>query len=478
MIWRLFLVGLLMAVPVGVVGAKLPAVYQTGQCMQVNGQSGLNIHSGPGTNTSVLTSLAPGDQIQADYSRAQSDGRYNWVPVQYTGGEGWTITIRLIPCPSDYGETEQQIVLDGVTQDGALDRFEIASIARSVVLVGNLQNDHIAATGTGTIITPDGLVVTNAHVVNGADTVGIALLEDINDPPEYRYLGDVISYDEEIDVALVAIRADFKGNPVNNLNLPYLPASGPVEDVFRGDSVYIFGYPGIGDDYLVVTTGSIVSVENGDVEGQRLPVWYRTDAELAPGNSGGLVVNPNGEFIGIPTFVRAEAETGGRLGGIRPVQVALMAVLNEESAVVAEPLASGGEQSAASVQRVTMDHGAVENGLPGLRIHVALALNGLAEQNAIIAARFYHDDMQSTPLVNPSAPSEYRDEDNAVMVSMPIVPCCDETVYDDLVLFIPYEVFGLTQPGTYPLKYKLEVTNADLSWRRVLSWEYISYTRP
>jgi hypothetical protein len=163
-----------------------------------------------------------------------------------------------------------------------------------------------------------------------------------------------------------------------------------------------------------------------------------------------------------------------------------MSVLSEESAVVAEPVVTpspdqttfGDEQVAASVQRVTMDHSAVENGLAGMRIHVAFALEGWAQQNAIIAARFYYDDMQSALLVNPSAPGQYRDKDNAVLVSMPIVPCCDETVYDDLVLFIPYEAFGLTQPGTYPLKYKLEVTSDDLSWRRVLSWEYISYTRP
>src|SRR5690606_3407091 len=130
---------------------------------------------------------------------------------------------------------------------------------------------------------------------------------------------EVVGLNQEIDVALVAIREDADGRPVTaDLSLPYIPASLGASEVFRGDTVYIFGYPGIGDDYLVVTSGAIVSVENGDVNGQRMPVWYRTDAEIAPGSSGGLVVNGDGQFVGIPTFVRSESETGGRLGGIRP----------------------------------------------------------------------------------------------------------------------------------------------------------------
>ena len=187
------------------------------------------------------------------------------------------------------------------------------------------------ATGTGTITTPDGLIVTNAHVIEDADEMAIGLLNDINDPPEYLYLGEVVKKDEDIDVALIAIRYDLDGNPVDAaaLNLPYIPITLNADEVFRGDAVYIFGYPGIGDDYLVVTSGSIVSVENGAVNGERIPIWYRTDAEIAPGNSGGLVVNGNGEFVGIPTFVQTEEETGGRLGGIRPAEVALLAVLEE-----------------------------------------------------------------------------------------------------------------------------------------------------
>jgi len=320
------------------------------------------------------------------------------------------------------------------------------------------------------------MILTNAHVVEGADQIAIGVLDDINDPPEYRYLGRTIAIDQNIDVALIAIQSDLAGRPVrgSDLHLPYISTTRRADDVFRGDTVYIFGYPGIGDDYLVVTTGSIVSVENGDVFGQRMPVWYRTDAELAPGNSGGLAVDGNGDFVGIPTFVQTEQETGARLGGIRPAQVALMAVMGGEGGPTPEP--GSGQTVAVDLDHVTLDHGAVVDGQAGIQLHVAFTIYGAQDQAATVFARFYHDDMASTPLTNPAAPGQYRDKQNAVLTSAPIRPCCTETTYDDLPLFIPYVAFGIVQPGTYPLKVKVEIVSDDQVWRSTLSWEFITYT--
>ncbi|MBN1680296.1 MAG: trypsin-like peptidase domain-containing protein [Anaerolineae bacterium] len=457
------------------------------ECVQVTGGLELNIRSGPGVNYDVVSSRPTGDQIDADYSRAQtaSDG-YEWVPVRYLNGEGWTITARLRPCPT--GDAADSGEMDGINRDGILDRSEIAQVAHSVVLIANVQNDRIYATGTGTITSPDGLIVTNAHVVEGSEQVAVALLDDINDPPEYRYLGEVINYDLDTDVALIAIRYDIDGVRVlsADLSLPYIPALVAAADVFRGDEVYIFGYPGIGDDYLVVTTGSIVSVENGEVNGERMPIWYRTDAEIAPGNSGGLVVNGNGEFIGIPTFVRAESETGGRLGGIRPAQVAMMAIMDDQTLVAEAPAlvvpSPGGDNAVqedpyrAEVSRVELFHGAEVNDQPGIDISLVFVLFGWAERDAAVVARVYYDDNQSTPLVNAAAPELYRDQTGSVLTSEPITPCCEETHYDDFHLFLPYGVFGLTEPGTYAFKLKVEVVSSDETLRRLLSWEYISLT--
>ncbi len=449
----------------------------TWRCVEVNGQVGLNIRSGPDVSYGVVALRQPGEQFEADYDQLQSAGGYDWVPVRFDGGEGWAITARLSPCSGD-STPGGQPVLDSVNQDGTLDRYEIATVARSVVLLANIRKNRIVATGSGTITTPDGLIITNAHVVEGAEQIAVGLLDDINDPPQYTYLAEVVGIDSTIDVALIAIRYDIDGNPVvaSSLDLPYMPATLGATDVFRGDAVYIFGYPGIGDDYLVVTTGSIVSVENGDVSGQRLPVWYRTDAEIAPGNSGGLVVNGNGLFVGIPSFVETESQTGGRLGGIRPAEVALMAVLDAEGIAAPQPA-----QAAARVtgSAVTVEHGTVMDQQPGITLHLAFTLTGWQNQPALVVARLFHDDIASERLTNPAAPGLYRDKYNGVQTSMSIVPCCEETVYDDLALFIPYAAFGLDTPGDYPLKIQVEVASNDpggvQSWHTTLSWEFVVF---
>jgi hypothetical protein len=507
--------------------ATLPAVHtaqaqvqphlQSGdwRCVEINGTLALNIRSGPGVDYDLVMTRAAGEQMDANYAAVTAADGYNWLPVRPSngdeGGAGWAITVRLSPCPAadtgkdtgtetgtdassgaetDTGDvpgsTSPNYVLEGVNQDGTLDHVEIEQVARSVVLIANVRGSRIRATGTGTITTPDGLIVTNAHVVEDADRVAVGILDDINDPPEYLYLGEIVRVDEEIDVALIAIRYDMDERPVDaaSLNLPYIPSTLKPGDVFRGDSIYIFGYPGIGDDFLVVTTGSIVSVENGDLNGQRLPVWYRTDAEIAPGNSGGLAV--------IPTFVQTEDETGGRLGGIRPAEVALMAVLDEEYGPLAaaatdnerddsvdpgvkpEGVAPGAEFI---LRDVRLDHGAVQDDQTGIAFHIAFTIIDWQDRDAALSARVFHDDLAGSPVINPDAPAQYRDTEGVVMVSAPLLPCCETTVYDDVPLFLPYDALGFTAEGAYPLKIEIAVTAGDGSWRRVLVWEFVTYTR-
>ncbi|MBN1564665.1 MAG: trypsin-like peptidase domain-containing protein [Anaerolineae bacterium] len=475
------------------------------RCVEINGTLALNIRSGPGVAYNVVITRPAGTQMAADYAAMTSADGYNWLPVRpldaspddFPNGEGWAITMRLTPCPVTDTDTETNANTphhddqDTINQDGILDRFEIAQIAHSVVLIANVQGSRIEATGTGTITTPDGLIVTNAHVVADADRVAVGILGDINDPPEYLYLGEIVSIDEEIDVALIAIRYDMDEHPINaaDLELPYVPATLNPADVFRGDAIYIFGYPGIGDDFLVVTTGSIVSVENGDLNGQRLPIWYRTDAELAPGNSGGLAVNGNGEFVGIPTFVQTEYETGGRLGGIRPAEVALMAVLDEQYGPV--DTVSEGDQNAETelqpetvvldaevyLQDVQLEHAAIQNGEAGIAFTLAFTIIDWQDQEATISARVFHDDLAGLPVINLNAPDQYRDTAGVVMTSVPLMPCCYKTIYDDVPLFLPYAALGLTDAGTYPLKIEIAVTAGDGAWRRVLYWEFVTYTR-
>lgn len=203
--------------------------------------------------------------------------------------------------------------------DGFLSPDEIDQIAPSVVQILLLVDGEPQSTGSGTIADASGRIFTNRHVVAGGDDFIIYLLEDVNERPVARYRASVTHYAADYDFAVLQIDRDLEGNPINpsQLNLPVFSGNTISTPARRGDTIYVFGYPGVGDGYLVVTTGSIASVQNDEIVlGQTIPVWYQTDAEIAPGNSGGLAVNGNGEYIGIPTAVRSEERTGGRLSYI------------------------------------------------------------------------------------------------------------------------------------------------------------------
>jgi S1-C subfamily serine protease len=218
---------------------------------------------------------------------------------------------------------------------------DIETVASSVVMIETIVGRRIIGSGTGTIISPDGLIYTNKHVIEDergrgvGDEFAISLLDDIGDKPDHRYYASLRYVSDNLDFAVLQIDSDERGNPVNALDeaLPYLPPK-PQAEVSVGDRLRIFGYPGIGDGYMVVTTGDVVTVQNGTISGVRLPVWYRTDAEISGGNSGGLAVNEAGEFIGLPTWVVSEDRTAGRLGGILPiaaVQQSLEAIALDEA---------------------------------------------------------------------------------------------------------------------------------------------------
>lgn len=204
----------------------------------------------------------------------------------------------------------------------------LEDIASSVVSIEALRNNRAIASGTGTIINPEGEIYTNYHVIEGANNFAIYMLNDIGDLPELRYYASMIYQDANLDFAVLQIDRDRNGNRIDPTReaLPFYPPA-PEQEVSLGDAVRIFGYPGIGEGYMIVTTGEIVNVQNGTINGQRVPVWYRTDAEISGGNSGGMAIDGNGNFIGVPTWVISDGETAGRLGGLLPITAIQQAIV-------------------------------------------------------------------------------------------------------------------------------------------------------
>ena len=148
--------------------------------------------------------------------------------------------------------------------------------------------------GSGVIVDAEnGYVLTNAHVVDGADEVEITLKDGRS------FAAEVIGVDREVDVAVVKVEAE---------DLSEIRIADSTE-VRVGDFVVAIGNPfGLGQ---TVTTG-IVSALNRIGLGEGYENFIQTDASINPGNSGGALVNLRGELVGINTAIIAPA--GGNVG--------------------------------------------------------------------------------------------------------------------------------------------------------------------
>ncbi|MDW8267523.1 MAG: trypsin-like peptidase domain-containing protein [Anaerolineae bacterium] len=197
----------------------------------------------------------------------------------------------------------------------ALDRPTAQRVMRSVVQLVAVDEKPSGLVvplwgGSGTILTADGLILTNCHVALPRamwddpqfdyDLMVVALTVRADEPPRPTYLAEVVQYDPDLDLAVIQVAQMLDGSPVDReqLDLPALP-QGNSDDLDLGDRLYIFGYPGIGGETITFTSGNVSGFtrEQG-VEGR---AWIKTDATVAGGNSGGTAVNEQGELVGIPT---------------------------------------------------------------------------------------------------------------------------------------------------------------------------------
>ncbi len=210
-----------------------------------------------------------------------------------------------------------------------LQRALMGTVRVAVALDG--KNGY--STGSGTVVSDKGYVVTNFHVVGDTKTgkfynsQRVAALA-INQPnlrgmPNWTYTARVIQADPNLDVAILKIVGlvdNEKAALPANLGLTVVPI-GNSDDVQIGDEVSVLGFPGIGGDTVTFTQGRISGFldENTDGESE----WFKTDAEINHGNSGGLAINDAGEMVGIPTAGVSDREDIGKISLIRPVKLVL-----------------------------------------------------------------------------------------------------------------------------------------------------------
>jgi S1-C subfamily serine protease len=252
---------------------------------------------------------------------------------------------------------------------GGLVSPTVDQMAQATVQIQGLGADGKAlCSGSGTIVSSSGLILTNAHVVTrdaacNFSRVGVAVTTDADRPPELLYEADLLVIDTKLDLAVVKVARSL--DPSRPLPTSFLAlALGDSDTLNIGDSLRILGYPEIGGETITFTNGSVGGFTAQAGIGDRALI--KTDATIAGGNSGGAAVDAKGNLIGIPTKARASengpavdcrplADTngdnkvdtadncvtiGGFLNGLRPVNLARSVIeqaRNADPQVLAAP---------------------------------------------------------------------------------------------------------------------------------------------
>jgi serine protease Do len=160
--------------------------------------------------------------------------------------------------------------------------------------------------GSGVIISPDGYIVTNNHVIEGAVDIRVTMSD------KQVYPAKLIGADPLTDLAVIKI---------NGSNFPSVPWGSSTE-LRPGQTVLAFGNP---YGYRFTVTRGIVSAlnrPNPDASDRRKPgEFIQTDAAINPGNSGGALVDARGELIGINTFLISSSGSFSGMGFAIPTQI-------------------------------------------------------------------------------------------------------------------------------------------------------------
>jgi Do/DeqQ family serine protease len=150
--------------------------------------------------------------------------------------------------------------------------------------------------GSGVIVRADGLIVTNNHVIDGADQIRVVL----NDKREFE--AKIVAAEERLDLALLKVETKGEALPVLIMR--------DSDELEVGDLVLAIGNPfGVGQ---TVTSGIVSGVARTNTGIGDFGYFIQTDAAINPGNSGGALISTDGKLIGIPTAIFSKS--GGSIG--------------------------------------------------------------------------------------------------------------------------------------------------------------------
>ena len=170
--------------------------------------------------------------------------------------------------------------------------------------------------GSGVIVRPNGVIVTNNHVIEGADEIRVVLAD------RREFDAEVVLADPRTDLAILRISAGEEALPILNL--------ADSDDVLVGDIVLAIGNPfGVGQ---TVTSGIVSATARTQQGISDFGFFIQTDAAVNPGNSGGALVGMRGDLLGINTAIYSRTGASNGIGFAVPanmVKSVLRAALNE-----------------------------------------------------------------------------------------------------------------------------------------------------
>lgn len=213
----------------------------------------------------------------------------------------------LLCCLATFFLQERNSLVAGAQGGADLDLDRIKRATVFIYQTKSLDSGlAITCVSSGTLISADGLIVTNAQgVVPGrqcdGDTLIVSLSVDLDEPPIPKFRAVVTNADAGLDIALLRISRELDGRLVAAETLPALPfvAIGDASQVSIDDNLVIVGFPNLGNESVSVARGTITAFVAEPVGRSR--AWFKTRAEIPGTMAGGGAYNTAGQLIGIPT---------------------------------------------------------------------------------------------------------------------------------------------------------------------------------
>lgn len=231
--------------------------------------------------------------------------------------------------PMDNKSKSETLKKVSITETNTI-KEAVDKVYDAVVLIKTYKNDRLVGTGTGFVYKKDdknGYVITNHHVIADGTTMKVTNIDGTE--VDAKLLGS----DEYSDIAVLSIGKE------SVLGVVEVGDSTKAE---IGDTIFTVGSP-LGEDYMGTVTKGILSGKNRTVAvssetGGSIMEVLQTDAAMNPGNSGGPLVNINGEVIGVNSIKLVENEVEG-MGFAIPIEIVMNSVNKlEKGEKIARPL--------------------------------------------------------------------------------------------------------------------------------------------